>query len=248
MEEDAVTGGERPDVFGSEPVPRRVTSADVAVVSTMLTRAFATDPVARFLFPSERTYARQLRRYFTWQLEHVFLTRGEAWTTEDLAGAALWMPPRAREVSPLEGLAQLAAATRLLGRRTWRAIRLLEQLERRHPKTTHAYLGTIGTDPDRQRSGIGTALMNVVLDRLDLERTPAYLESSREDNLSFYSRCGFAVTGEVGGPPSDLPRIWLMWREPRNEDPVAAPERSEGAPERPPAPPDDRSPVIGRDG
>ena len=48
----------------------------------------------------------------------------------------------------------------------------------------------------------------------DAEGAPAYLECSKERNVSFYARFGFKVTKElntvIGGP-----RIWLMWREPR---------------------------------
>lgn len=207
---------------------RPVEPDDVEAVAACLTRAFAEDPVARFLFPAESTYARRLERYFAWQLRGVFLPKGEAWTTEELEGAALWMPPRTREVSVGEGFSQLATAVRLLGVRTFRAIRLLERLESLHPKILHAYLGTIGTDPDRQGHGIGSSLMRVVLDRLDVEDVPAYLESSKEENLAFYGRLGFTVTGEVGGGDSALPRIWLMWREPAGRTTRFAPQAARG--------------------
>lgn len=198
-----------------EPRLRPVEAGDVAELSACLARAFDDDPVSHFLFPNERTHRVRLERYFRWQFAHVFLPKGESWTTDDLAGASLWIPPRRPSPSVFQALSQLATVTRILGRQTGRALRLLEQLDSVHPKVVHCYLGTIGTDPERQRSGIGSALMEVVLSRLDQEAMPAYLESSKEENLSFYHRHGFEVTGEVGRSGGDIPRIWLMWREPR---------------------------------
>jgi ribosomal protein S18 acetylase RimI-like enzyme len=99
------------------------------------------------------------------------------------------------------------------GRKTPDVVRLLAAYERARPRQTHWYLGTLGTDPDRQGRGVGSALLRVVLDRLDHEGLPAYLESSKERNLAFYARHGFQVTGEITTRRG--PTLWLMWREPR---------------------------------
>lgn len=201
--------------YPAPPDVRPVARADVEELSACLARAFDDDPVSLYLFPGGRSHIRRLERYFRWQFLHVFLPKGEAWTTTDLAGASLWMPPRRREPAVPEALGQLVAVVRILGRQTGKALWLLEQLEAEHPKTPHYYLGTIGTDPERQRSGIGSALMKVVLERLDAVALPAYLESSKEENLAFYNQHGFQLTGEIGRRRGTSPRIWLMWREPR---------------------------------
>ena len=71
----------------------------------------------------------------------------------------------------------------------------------------------LGTEPARQGEGIGTRLLEPVLETCDADELPAFLESSKESNVAFYTRHGFRVTEEVqlpGGPP-----VWLMWRDPR---------------------------------
>jgi hypothetical protein len=50
------------------------------------------------------------------------------------------------------------------------------------------------------------------LDRCDAEGAPAYLESSNIDNVSYYLRFGFEVTGEIDVPGG--PTLWCMWRAP----------------------------------
>ena len=86
-------------------------------------------------------------------------------------------------------------------------------MEKKHPREPHWYLAVLGTDPQHQGKGHGSAVLEPVLDRCDLEGVPAYLESSKEANVPFYERHGFQVTDTHDFPKG--PRIWLMWRDPR---------------------------------
>ena len=72
--------------------------------------------------------------------------------------------------------------------------------------------------PSVQRGGLGSLLVRVVLERCDREGIPVFLINTKERNLAFYGRHGFAVVARVelpdGGPP-----VWPMWREPQAEQP-----------------------------
>jgi hypothetical protein len=52
-----------------------------------------------------------------------------------------------------------------------------------------------------------------VLDRLDAEGLPAYLETAQPRNVSYYRRYGFEVAGELALPANDLV-FWGMRRDP----------------------------------
>jgi len=54
--------------------------------------------------------------------------------------------------------------------------------------------------------------MQPVMEMCDREGVPAYLESSKERNIDFYSRFGFRVLEEVKLPRG--PKMWPMWRDP----------------------------------
>jgi len=92
---------------------------------------------------------------------------------------------------------------------------LLNAVERHHPREQHYYLVAIGTDPVHQGRGVGAALLAPVLTRCDAERMPAYLESSNERNVPFFTRSGFRVMHRVRVP--DGPKITLMRRPARGE-------------------------------
>ena len=198
-----------------QPV-RRAGPQDVTGLVETLARAFDDDPVPNFLFRGERRRRRGLRRFFSIQLRHMYMSDGEVWTTDELSGAAIWAPPGKAHpgmrdlVHLLPVLSDLVA----LGRDMGAALALLNAVDRARPRDEHWYLATLGTAPECQGRGIGSALLDEVLPRVDREIMPAYLESSKERNLAFYARHGFEVTGEIHTPGGG-PTLWLMWREPR---------------------------------
>jgi GNAT superfamily N-acetyltransferase len=89
-----------------------------------------------------------------------------------------------------------------------------EAMKRVHPEEPHWYLAVLGSDPSVRGRGYGQVLMQSRLDRCDAEYCPAYLESSKPENVPYYQRFGFTVTGEIELPHGG-PKIWPMWREPR---------------------------------
>jgi GNAT superfamily N-acetyltransferase len=66
-------------------------------------------------------------------------------------------------------------------------------------------------DPVRQGHGVGAALLRARLRRCDQERLPAYLESSKLENVPLYQHFGFHVTGTLG-LPEGAPAVNTMWR------------------------------------
>ncbi len=179
-----------------------------------LVRAFADDPVANFMFAGDRRRCRGLRSFFARQIRHQYLSGGHVYTTDDRAGAAIWGAPDRERHGMVELLQLLPTAPFLLSKRMTAALRLLYEVDGLHPREPHWYLATLGTDPDHQHRGIGSALLRPVLDRADEEGMPAYLESSKERNVPFYARFGFEVVDELRSAPAN-PTIWLMWRPPR---------------------------------
>ncbi|MGO9853793.1 MAG: GNAT family N-acetyltransferase, partial [Acidimicrobiales bacterium] len=179
----------RPD----SPSIRRVTASDVPSVTATLVRAFDDDPVARFMFAGPRRRRMGLHSFFASQLRHQYLPSGHVYTTEDQSGAALWGPP-GRERHPVRELLELVpTAPFLVSPHTVNALRLLFTVESLHPTEPHWYLFTIGTAPERQGQGVGSALLRSMLAQVDEAGEPAYLESSKERNVPLYARFGFTV-------------------------------------------------------
>jgi len=180
----------------------------------MLVRAFEDDPVATFMFAGARRRRLGLHSFFKSQLHRQFLPHGHVYVTEDLAGAALWGAPDRMRRPVAELVQTLPTAPFLVSGHTISALRLMFKVESLHPKERHWYLFTLGADPDQQGKGIGSALLRSMLAEVDEQGDPAYLESSKERNISLYARFGFEVIDEVP-PMFGNPPLWRMWREPQ---------------------------------
>ncbi len=199
---------------------RRAQKADVRPLSATLGRAFYDDPVAMWMLSDEKSRAVRLGGFFAAMTRHHHLSGGGVEVACDgplIGAAALWDPPNRWKHSLRAQLAMTPTFIRSFGLRLSlgrRLAELLNLMESEHPEEPHWYLATIGSDPTVRGKGFGQALMRSRLDRCDAEFCPAYLESSKLENVPYYERFGFLVTGEIVLPDGG-PTLWPMWRAPQ---------------------------------
>ena len=189
---------------------------DIRQMSEVLARAFYTDPVMSWMLPDGSGRERALSQMFATMIRHHFLRNEgvEVASGERIGAAALWSPPGQWKQSRLQEMLMMPGFIRAFGKRTARGQQVSDLMKQHHPEEPHWYLAVIGSDPTVRGTGFGQALMRSRLDRCDAEYAPAYLESSNPDNIPYYQRFGFEVTGEIK-LPDDGPSLWPMWRDPR---------------------------------
>ncbi len=87
----------------------------------------------------------------------------------------------------------------------------LKDVDKHHPREPHYYLEYIGVDPAYQGKGIGSVILQHLVDKADADGVGCYLENANSRNTIFYQRFGFEITEqrEVIGVPT-----WFMWRPP----------------------------------
>jgi GNAT superfamily N-acetyltransferase len=200
--------------MGDAPGGREIREARASerrAVSACLSRAFEDDPIARFIFPSDRTRLARLASFYR-EMVRMMSQYGVVYTDPALNGASVWRlssAPRPRGLRVIrDGLGML-----LVLRGEIRRAMLLEQIVGpARPREPHWYLAILGTDPEMQGRGVGSSLLWPVLQRCDADRLPAYLESSKTENIPFYERHGFRVTRELRIPEG--PSLWTMLRSP----------------------------------
>jgi ribosomal protein S18 acetylase RimI-like enzyme len=186
---------------------RPATTADVAALSTTLAAAFFDDPVFSWCYADSARRRQILPRWFEAVIA-ADLAHGEIYTTDDVVGGAIWVPAQAdddEQLGPALGDISGEYAQTLFG--------IFELMGQHHPHEPHHYLFLLGTRPEWQSCGIGSALMRPVLEMCDRDGMAAYLEATSEGSKRLYLRHGFEITGEIRLPGG--PSMWPMWRQPR---------------------------------
>lgn len=191
---------------------RAATAEDVEALSAVLVDAFRTGPLADWLVPDATERREVYGRCFPLVLAHA-LDAGRVEVAGDGAAVAIWLPATEAVAAeePSEFDLRLAEAA---GSSLDRFLQKISACEPHHPQAPHHYLAYLGVIPERQGTGLGSALLDHHHARLDAAGLPAFLEATNPRNRDLYLRHGYTTPGPIelpdGGPP-----MWGMWRKPR---------------------------------
>ena len=193
---------------------RRAGRADVDAASAVLADAFADYPWTRWTVES-RCHAERVEGLQRLSMGQIALPYGEVWVACDdgdtVMSVAVWMLPNS--VVPGGVLSKVGAAQATLeGVRHAASVKAEECVARLRPTRPHYYLGAVGTRRNRQRQGLGTAVLTPILDRADRENEPVFLETSASENVRFYLGLGFVAISETDIPDGG-PHVWAMMRD-----------------------------------
>ena len=196
---------------------RQAGVADVDAASAVLADAFADYPWTRWTVERHRHTERVegLQRLF---MDRIALPYGEVWVAcdevDNVMSVAVWMLPNS--AAPASVLDEIGAAQATLeGARHEASVKAEVCVAALRPATPHYYLGAVGTGRDRQREGLGTAVLTPILDRADRENEPVFLETSTAENGRFYAGLGFVTVSEADVPDGG-PHVWAMIRDRRS--------------------------------
>ncbi|MFF1678572.1 GNAT family N-acetyltransferase [Streptomyces sp. NPDC058256] len=193
-------------------VIRTAGEGDREFVVRLLDEAFQDDPVSGWVFP-DRAHRMATHHKLMGAFADVVLAEGRVDVTEDGAACALWLSVPADDHGDEDGPGQLREAVDPENERVELIGRLTAGI---HPAgRAHEYLWMVAVAPGRQGEGLGTALIETVLDRCDREGIPAYLEASNARSRKLYERLGFELIDRPLELP-DGPQMWPMWREPQS--------------------------------
>ena len=191
---------------------RRALSSDVVALAATLASAFRDDPWMRWTVDGQ-DHEQRLAQIYELMLREIALPHGVVSTTDQRDAVAIWVPTQP-SVASLSGLEPFQAELRALaGSRACPAAEAQEHVGAHLPREATWYLAVTGVHAERQRRGLGSAVLRPMLERLDRDQLVAILDTSTAGNVRFYARHGFEVAAELDVGPGG-PHVWIMRREP----------------------------------
>lgn len=200
------------------PAPLRLAPQQIPAAAEMMARAFQDDPLYGHFFPDAQGRQRILPAMFKFRLNYGLLV-GEVYATSpNLESVAIWIPSQNDRMTlprliRTGGLGMFVAAGSDARKRMQAAIKWAGAIKAEHANFPHWHLSPIATDPAEQGKGYAGALIRAMLARLDAERTPCFLETQTERNVSIYEHYGFKTVEQAVFPGTSV-NHWAMLRMP----------------------------------
>jgi ribosomal protein S18 acetylase RimI-like enzyme len=172
----------------------------VKAAANTLAEAFWDDPLMQIVAPNEKRRASVGPWFFAKAIAYGMRWGGVS-CSDDVSAVAVWFPPGNTEITPGRmlrvGMGALPFRAGIDG--TVRFMRAISVTEKFHKAVEgpHWYLMAIGTKPDKQGTGLGSALVELGTAQADAAGIPCYLETATDSNVAYYSKRGFEVTGEA---------------------------------------------------
>jgi GNAT superfamily N-acetyltransferase len=207
----------------------RLSRAQKRAAAETIARAFAGEAIMDFYFASASPRA-GLRRHeyivslMTLALNHGLLY-GEVYATSArYEGLSIWYPPTYTGPSTWKdirsgGLALLfktgfQVVQRMNAHVEYSLSVLREHLGQERWKGGGCWeLWLVAVAPEHQKKGYASRLIRPMLERIDREGAPCYLDTQRAENLALYEHFGFEIIATGQLPGTDIPH-WLLKREP----------------------------------
>ena len=166
---------------------------------------FSADPMARWASPHAAVYLDRRDEFFD-AFGGAAFDHGTAFVADDGAAVATWLPPG---VEPDHERMDAILTEQTPDSRKDEMAELFARMEEFRLREPHWYLPLIAADPARQGQGLGTALMEAAIARIDADGRPAYLDSSNPRNIPLYKRFGFEPIGEIKTrtSPAQVPMV-----------------------------------------
>lgn len=190
---------------------------EVKRAAEVMARAFRDYPLFGYFIPDESERKRKQPFMFRSLLRHGLIYSEVYATSTKLEGIAVWFRSDRKRETPwskirsgsvlIPFIVGLSVLRRQIAFGRW-----AEPVRKRCVPGRHWYLQLLGVEPAYQGRGYASTLLRPMLERIDREGLPCYLETQTEKNVPLYEHLGFRVV-EEGIVPGSAVRSWAMVRE-----------------------------------
>lgn len=171
----------------------RAQPTDKELIVSILSKSFDDNKSVNYIVKQDGRRTERLKKLMEYSFEVCNLF-GDVFLTEDKKGCALIVMPDKKKTTLKSILLDAKLALSVIGlSNIKKAMNRESKIDKLHPQEPFYYLWFIGVDPSQQNKGIGTKLMNDVINEAASKQRPIYLETSTLKNIPWYEKFGFTV-------------------------------------------------------
>ncbi|PSB56523.1 GNAT family N-acetyltransferase [Chamaesiphon polymorphus] len=201
--------------------------SQITIAGEIAAKAFEDNPVFNYSLPEDPELRFQALTWLTSRAIDYCVQYKHVYTTSDLQGIAAWLPPGAFSSNPLQQL-QMALQLQFYSlplkvgwNRLGRLLNFLSVTEQAHHQDMgdlpHWYLWIMVVHPMFQGQGVGSRLLQPILQQASDEGLACYLITSTEQAVCFYQKNGFEIVRNQKIAPN-APPFWALKFDPcRNQ-------------------------------
>ena len=194
----------------------RINKAQAKPAVKTLSAAFMDYPLLQYYFPDDLIRKKIAHNFLSFAV-YAGIKYGEVYATSDnLEGVAVWLPSKNYPLTFWKILrsvpvSKILGFVRNGGSKLQPFNDYIENIHKQYTPFPHWFLQAIGVAPQFQGKGYASKLLRPMLNRLDKEGLPCYLETTTEKKASLYQHFGFKTMNKSKVPQTQLMN-WAMLR------------------------------------
>lgn len=166
------------------------------LILDILTSSFDSNQSVNYIIKKDNKRNKRIRALMDYSFE-ICQKFGEVFISEDRYACALIIYPDRKKTTLHSLLLDLKLILKCVGfRNIKKTIRRESLIKKVQPKEVMTYLWFIGVVPKRQGNGIGSRMLDEIIENSWKETRPIYLETSTLTNLPWYNKFGFKIYHE----------------------------------------------------
>jgi len=176
---------------------KKAAYGDKVLVKNILSKSFDKNKSVNYIAQQDELREKRIAALMDYSFEICF-NYGEVYLSDDNKACALVLYPDRKKSTFKSVLEDIKLLFNCIGlSNIGKAMKREAAIKKIQPDTPMYYLWFIGVDPDSQGIGIGTQLMNEVIEDSQVQSRPIYLETSTQRNLPWYKKFGFDVYSDL---------------------------------------------------
>ena len=186
--------------------------ADRCLIAGILADAFESNQSVNYIIPPDKKRLKRIRALMEYSFDVCYYF-GQVWLSEDKKACALILFPQLKRFALVSVWLDIKLIFKTIGLSRLRSALRREALIKQVQSKDHmVYLWFIGVSPEYQHTGIGSKLLNEIINEANSKTLPVCLETSTLQNLPWYEHFGFKVYNQL-----DLGyTLFFLKREPNN--------------------------------